>query len=99
MAEFTVSATPVSLATALGVNAGPPAYGWLGRWRIENQSRRSVYRLRAADLPDTAAVTGFRHPASSSVEVDLYSDDLGAVWLWTSTGSAGLIAERLPGSL
>ena len=95
MPEITVTSTPQSLRTMLGL-ADSNGVVWLGQ--AENLSRQTVYRRRADSMPDTSDYA-FRHTAGAQWAMAVYGDALGQTWLWTSSRNNAVVylEAGLPG--
>ena len=97
MAAITVGVVPVSVREALGRDDSTKSIIWEGT--AQNVSPAvTVYRLRSVDAP-TPGDAGFRHPSGERWTMTVWSDDLGATWLWAAEGSAVVVLETgIPGT-
>ena len=95
MIEVEVTTTPINLGAAVGA----PMFGRIASYfRIQNRGPNSVYRARGVNAPDPARVRGFRHATGSLVYTPIPANDVennvrGATWVWTTSGTATLVAE------
>ena len=91
MPAISITAVPVSFATALGVTLGPRTSAL---YTCQNLSpTETVYRQRAASQPDTSTATGaaFTHVPGETWAMIVLADD--PTWLWVEKGSATVVVE------
>ena len=89
--EIAVTTTPQNLRAALGLDNRARTVTPFGRG--QNRGPATIYRTTATIAPDPAVVRGFRHPSGDVFPLTIKSDDLGATWIWTATGTATLVVE------
>ena len=96
MASITVTTTPQSVRAALGVIDGGGGVVWRGEAQNIDPTE-NVYRVRSVAAP-TGPEAAFRHPPGDRWAMSVYADDIGATWLWTSTGTATVVvSDGIPG--
>ena len=96
MASITVTTTPQSVRVALGISDSLRSQLWLGECQNIDPTE-NVYRVRSVATP-TGAEAAFRHPPGDRWAMSVHSDDLGAMWLWTATGTAVVVmSDGVPG--
>ena len=96
MASILVTTTPQNVRVALGLADGARGVAWLGECQNIDPTE-SVYRERSLAAP-TGTEAAFRHPPGDRWAMTVYSDDIGATWLWTSRGAATVVlSDGVPG--
>ena len=97
MAIITATPDPVSVGAALSLATNTPRTElWIGQCQNANTTQ-TVYRVRSSTKPNPSQ-TAFRHLPGEHWRMTVYSDDLGATWLWTARYAADVILEEgLPG--
>ena len=97
MATITATPDPVSVGAALGLTSSTPRTElWIGE--CENADTTvTIYRARSATKPDPSQ-PAFRHLPGACWRMTVYTDDIGATWIWTAVASADVILEEgIPG--
>ena len=92
MFEVAVTTIPLDLGAALGVS---PMGMAVSNFRLQNRGAEAFYRTVSVASPDPAVIRGFRHQTASAIDVRVQTADIdGATWVWTSQGTATIIAEQ-----